>query len=104
MIIKAFSEYLKENILTDNLNYTVEVLNDWLKKKLLREPESNIDSIIHTEISLIDNNGSFSFKGKSKTGRILLESLYNFALSYEQLKFTRWIHKIKASDFINYSK
>ncbi len=97
MIIKAFSDYLRE--FKSDIPAVV-LLSRWLKEKLSREPESNIDMVIHTEIVYLRNKtGLFMFVGRSNTGRILLESLYNFALSYEQQNFSRWLHNLKASDF-----
>lgn len=97
MIIKAFSEYIKE--FDDSKSATV-LLVEWLKQNLSKSPEDNIKKVIHKEIAFInDENGEFKYIGKSKSGQVLLKSLYNFALSYEQQKFTRWVHKLKASDF-----
>lgn len=97
MIIKAFSEYIQK---FDTEIPSTILLWRWLKDKLSKKPMDNIESVIHEEIVLLKNkNGYFMLVGKSKTGKILLESLYNFALSFEQQKFTRWIHNIKASDF-----
>ena len=97
MIIKAFSEYVRE--FGSDIPTTI-LLWRWLKDKLSKKPENNIENIIHEEIILLTNKtGHFMLVGKSKTGKVLLESLYNFALSFEQQKFTRWIHNIKASDF-----
>lgn len=97
MIIKAFSDYLKE--------YKSEIpciiiLSRWLKEKLTQKPQNNIERIIHKEFSLYFNNkGQFIIIGNDKEGKLLLESLYNFALSYEQQNFSRWVHNKKASDF-----
>jgi len=99
MILKAFSDYLKE---FKSDVPTVILLSRWLKDKLLKLPEDNIERIIHSEVSLFMNkNGGFLLVGNDKSGRILIESLYNFALSYEQQNFNRWIHNKKASDFKN---
>lgn len=99
MIIKAFAKYLqsyKEDI------PCVILLSSWVKSILEKEPENNVERIIHAEISVSKNNvGMFILTGKGKSGRVLLESLYNFALSFEQQKFSRWIHHTNASDFKN---
>jgi hypothetical protein len=100
MIIKAFSEYLKE--FDDSLSAN-HLLVGWLKYKLSKKPENKVDMVINEEIGLVsDENCNVNFAGKSKTGRALLESLYVFADSYEQQKFTRWVHGLKASDFRSY--
>ena len=97
MILKAFSEYIRE--FNSDIPTTM-LLWRWLKDKLSKKPENNVENIIHEEIILLKNKyGHFMLVGKSGSGRVLLESLYNFALSFEQQKFTRWIHKLKASDF-----
>jgi len=97
MIIKAFSDYLKE--FNNDIPSTI-LLSRWLKDSLTKKPEDRISKIIHRELIFIkDKRGLFMIVGKSNSGTVLLESLYNFALSYEQQNFTRWIHNLKASDF-----
>ena len=46
-----------------------------------------------------DRNGQIFFIGKSETGENLINALYNFALSFDQQNFNRWLHNVKASDF-----
>ena len=102
MIVGAFAEYLKE--FDDDMPTNV-LLFGWLKARLSQKPECLITKVIHEEISLIsDDECNITFAGKSKTGIQLLESLYNFADSYEQQKFTRWVHSLKASDFRSFIK
>ncbi|MFA6990416.1 MAG: hypothetical protein WC197_10140 [Candidatus Gastranaerophilaceae bacterium] len=97
MIIKAFSEEL-HSISADIP--PVILLARWIKAILLKEPENNAEKIIHKEICLAKNKmGLFILVGKSETGQNLLESLYNFALSFEHHKFAKWLHYKKASDF-----
>ncbi len=97
MIIKAFSEYIK--------NFNAEIpslilLTKWLREILNKEPKNNIERIINKEIGILKNNsGVFLIIGKGKSGKILLQSLHEYALSYDQHKFSKWIHNIKASDF-----
>jgi hypothetical protein len=97
MIIKAFSEHIK----TFNTEIpTMLLLTMWVKDKLSKNPENNVERIIHNEIGILKNNrGIFLLIGKTKTGKVLIESLYEFVLSYEQHKFSKWIHNKKASDF-----
>jgi len=99
MIIKSFSEYIK----TFNVEIpTLLLLIRWLKEILAKEPENNVEKIIHNEIGFLKNKrGVFLLVGKSQSGKVLIESLNEFVLSYEQHKFSKWIHKIKASDFKN---
>lgn len=99
MIIKAFSDYIK----TFNSEIpSIILLSNWLKECLSKTPENNIERIIHNEIGYLKNKGGiFLFIGKHQSGRILLESLHEFALSYDQHKFSKWVHNVKASDFID---
>jgi hypothetical protein len=98
MIIKEFSEFLKKHI-EENVPPT-ELLARWLKYKLSIEPKSDVDKIIHAEIKFEkDKRGKIFFTSKTKTGKSLIESLYNFAQSFDQQNFNRWLHEIKASDF-----
>lgn len=97
MIIKAFSDYIKT--FNSEIPSTI-LLTKWLREKLSKNPEDNVERIIHNEIGFLKNKrGVFLLIGKSKSGKILLESLYEFALSYDHHKFNKWIHELKASDF-----
>ena len=97
MIIKAFAQHL--NNFSRDIPPII-VLSKWLKDKLSSEPLTNVDKIIHEEIGIAQNKmGLYLLVGKSPTGKNLLEALYNFALSYEQHNFSKWVHDIKASDF-----
>jgi hypothetical protein len=99
MIIKAFSDYLKE--FKSDIPPVI-ILSRWLKDKLYKHPENNVERVIHSEISLfVNKKGRFMIVGNGESGKNLLESLYNFALSYEQQNFSRWLHDKKASDFKN---
>lgn len=120
MILEAFSKYLHES---DQTVPSMEVLSRWLWEKLSMPPQCNVDQVIHCEIIIcrqdpsegditecdifipqIENDleqveSSFVFKGNSKSGERLLNSLRTYGQSYEQQKWARWIHNIKASDF-----
>ncbi|MFA6990004.1 MAG: hypothetical protein WC197_08045 [Candidatus Gastranaerophilaceae bacterium] len=99
MIIKAFSEELHK--LKTNTS-SVVILVQWIKKILYKKPVNNVERIINTEIGIEqDKTGSICFVGKSKSGTILINSLYNFALSFDHHKFVKWLHERKASDFNN---
>lgn len=98
MILKDFSEFLQNN----EDKPSVTLLYIWLKMKLEAPAKSNVDRILQKEIYIAKNKaGNSLFIGKSPSGRRLMESLYNFALSFEQQKMARWIHKQKANDFKN---
>lgn len=99
MILRAFSDYLKEN---PDTGRPIDLLARWLKNRLVSYPDNNVDRVIHAEIeAFTDTDGVMKFRGKSSSGKILLESLQSFAMSFEQYKFSKWIHGIKASDFNN---
>jgi len=98
MIIKEFSDLLKQN----EQKPSVSLLYCWLKIKIENPAKSNVDRILQKEIYIAKNKkGHFLFIGKSPSGRTLMESLYNFALSFEQQKMARWVHKQKANNFKN---
>lgn len=98
MIVKEFSDFLKQN----EQKPSVSLLYYWLKTKIETPAKSNIDRILQKEIYIAKNKiGNFLFIGKSPSGRNLIESLYNFALSFEQQKMARWIHNQKANNFNN---
>jgi hypothetical protein len=42
---------------------------------------------------------AYTFKGTSSSGKRLLKSLYEYCQSYDQQKWSRFVHKLKASDF-----
>ena len=99
MILKEFSDFLKQN----EQKPSVTLLYAWLKIKIESPAKSNVDRILQKEIYIAKNKaGNFLFIGKSPSGRNLMESLYNFALSFEQQKMARWLHDKKANDFKNY--
>lgn len=121
MILEAFSKYLHE---ADAGISSTDVLARWLWETLSVPPQSNVDRVIHTEIVicraeasekkttacelLIPNSETekpnefdvaYVFRGTSKSGSRLLNSLKEYCLSYEQQKWARWVHNLKASDF-----
>ncbi|MEI8377034.1 MAG: hypothetical protein WCF95_00690 [bacterium] len=99
MIIQAFATYLQS--FEEDIP-SVILLSGWIKGILEKEPSNNIERVIHHEINHSKNKiGMFMMTGKGESGKRLLESLYNFALSYEGQKFSRWIHDKNANDFQN---
>ena len=99
MIIKDFSDYLKQNY--DCKNSCVKLLLCWIKEKIEKPPITLIDKVLQKEIYLAKNdkkNGDFFLIGKSDSGRILINALYQFALSFEQQDFARKIHNLKSSN------
>ena len=83
MILKEFAKFLQEN----NDKDSVFLLEIWLKEKLKTPTHDIVRKIIQNELYFAKNkNGSFIILGKNENGRILMKSLYNFALSYENYK------------------
>ena len=98
MILKEFSKYLQEN----KDKNSVELLNEWLLKKLINPSLNKVDNIIKTELYLAKNNNDKTLIiAKSETGRTLLNALYNFSLSFEQYKLAKFLHDKKSTDFKN---
>ncbi len=96
MILKDFSDFLKQN----EEKPSVSLLYVWLKLKIESPAKTNVDKILQKEIYIAKNKtGNFLFIGKSPSGRNLMQSLYNFALSFEQQKMSRWVHNQKANNF-----
>ena len=98
MILKEFSQYLQDHLEKSS----VLLLNDWIKEKIENPALTNIDKIIQTEIYIAKNKYKDTLLiAKSESGRKLISTLYNFALSFEQQKIARWVHNKKANDFNN---
>ena len=100
MIIKDFSEFLLANY--NGQKKTVELLSVWIKEKIENPPKNLVDKVIQKEIYLAKNKkGEFFLIGKSDSGRILINALFNFALSFEQQDYARKIHELKSSNIKN---
>lgn len=69
--------------------------------KSLRLPEEAERELSRDlKISLdIPCNSHFVFKGASASGARLLNSLWEYSMSYEQQRWSRFVHSLKASDF-----
>ncbi len=108
MILQEFADFLQEYYSEENLNKNekqktpVFLLFFWIKNKLEKPAKSNVDKIIQKEIYIAKNKvEDFLLIGKSPSGRNLIQSLYNFALSFEQQQYARWLHERKPDDFKN---
>ena len=102
MILNEFSKYLQsrnEEIISNKISAT-KLLCEWIKLVINKNPKNNIDKIVHKEIMLAENNSNdFLIVGKSESGRVLVNALYNFALSYENYIMQKWLSDKKPSDF-----
>ena len=89
MILEYFSRYLKRT----KKPATVETLALWLAGKIEKPARSHADKVIQAEIYIAKNKaGEIMLIGKSPTGRNLLQSLYNYVLSCENLEESRMKH------------
>jgi len=101
MILTEFSKYLQDNEqeIIDKKSCT-SLLLQWIKSVLEKKPKTNVEKIIHTEISLAKNKvGDYLLVAKSESGRTLTNALYNFALSYEQHVLKKWLQDKTPKDF-----
>lgn len=102
MILQEFSKYLQErnNDIISNKTSTTKLLCEWVKFVINKNPKNHIDKIVHKEIMLAANkSGDFLIVGKSESGRVLVNALYNFALSYEHYIMSKWLLDKKPNDF-----
>ena len=86
MILSEFSKFLqsKEQEIMDKKSCTA-LLGVWVKDILEKQPNNNVEKIIHSEIAIAKNKlGDYLLVAKSESGRTLTNALYNCDLSYEQ--------------------
>ena len=101
LILSEFSKFLqsKDQEIIEKKSCT-HLLGIWIKSVLERKPKTNVEKIIDNEITLAENKvGDYLLVAKSESGRVLTNSLYNFALSYEQHMLRKWLIDKKATDF-----
>lgn len=101
MILSEFSKYLQDNEqkIIEKKSCT-SLLGVWIKSVLEKHPKTNVEKIIHQEITLAKNKaGDYLLVAKSESGRVLTNALYNFALSYEQHVLKKWLEDKKPNDF-----
>lgn len=107
MILEAFAEYLHA---ADQSLPATEVLLRWIKERLDAPVLTNVDRVLHCEISIARESDKYAvsgsspvhnlvLRGNSKSGRRLLKSLLEYCQSYEQQKWARYVHNLKASHF-----
>lgn len=101
MILTEFAKFLqeREQEIIQKKSCT-NLLAFWIKSILEKTPKTNVEKIIHAEITLAKNKvGDYLLVAKSESGRKLTNALYNFALSFEQHILKRWLEDKKPSDF-----
>ncbi len=108
MILTEFSTFLQKyyeergSLSEKDVKTPVFLLFFWIKNKLETPASTNVDKILQKEIYIAKNKAQdFFMIGKSPSGRKLINALYNFALSFEQQQYARWIHERKPQDFKN---
>lgn len=102
MILNEFAKYLQQfnDEITSNQTTATKKLCEWIKLVINKNPKNHIDKIVHKEIMLAENSvGEFLIVGKSESGRILVNALAEFALSYENFLLSRWLENKKPKDF-----
>lgn len=101
LILTEFARFLqeREQEIVDKKSCT-SLLGIWIKSVLEKKPKTNVEKIIHTEITLAKNKvGDYLIIAKSESGRTLTNALYNFSLSYEQHILRKWLEDKNPSDF-----
>ena len=104
MILNEFSKYLqtRNDDITSGSSTGTKILCDWIKIVINKNPKNHVDKIVLKEIMLAENkSGDFLIVGKSESGRILVNALYNYALSYEHYIMSKWLENKKPHDFNN---
>ena len=107
MILNEFSKYLQKHNddLINGKTSATKLLCEWIKLVINKPPKTNAEKIVHKEIMLAQNkSGDFLIVGKSDSGRILVNALNNFALSYENYIMSKWLSDKKPHHFINHPK
>lgn len=102
MILKEFAIFLqnRNDDIINNKITTTKLLCEWIRTVIAKNPKGHIDKIVQTEILLAENKcGDFFIVGKSESGRVLVKSLYNFALSYEHYVMKKWLDDKSPDDF-----
>lgn len=94
MIISEFSKYLQqhnEDLLTRKTT-PLNLLHEWIRNVINKNPKTNIDKIVHKEILYCENpQGDYLIVGKSDSGRVLVKALIEFAKSYENYNHAKWV-------------
>ena len=102
MILKEFSKYIqsKADDIVNNKTTGTKLLCEWITLVINKNPKNHVDKIVHREIMLAQNkSGDFLIVGKSQSGRVLINALYNYAQSYEHYIMSKWLKDKKPDDF-----
>ncbi len=102
MILAEFSKYLqsRKQEIIDGKTSATKILCDWVRLVIYKNPKNHVDKIIHKELLFAENSlGDFLIVGKSDSGRVLANALYNYAQSYEHYIMSRWLQDKNPMDF-----
>ena len=102
MILAEFSKYLqsRKQEIIDGKTSATKILCDWVRLVIYKNPKNHGDKIIHKELLFAENSlGDFLIVGKSDSGRVLANALYNYAQSYEHYIMSRWLQDKNPVDF-----
>lgn len=94
MILQEFSKYIqtKNDEIISNKSTAVNLLSEWIQQIMSKNPQTNVEKIIHSELTLAKNKyNEYLIIGKSESGRVLMNALYNYALSYEHYVLAKTI-------------
>ncbi len=94
MILQEFSKYIqtKNDEIISNKSTAINILAEWIRFIMSKNPKTNVEKIIHSEITLAQNKyNEYLIIGKSESGRVLINALYNYALSYEHYVLAKTI-------------
>ena len=84
----------------NNKTTGTKLLCEWITLVINKNPKNHVDKIVHREIMLAQNkSGDFLIIGKSESGRVLVNALYNYAKSYEHYIMSKWLEDKKPEDF-----
>lgn len=100
MIISEYSKFLQRhnNQLLKRETTALELLYKWLKEVINKNPKNNIEKIVHKEILFAQNDcGDYIIIGKSDSGRILVNALINFAKSYDNYTYSKWLEMTESN-------
>ena len=107
MILSEFAKYIQQydEEITTNKTTATQLLCNWIKLVINKNPKNHVEKIIHREILLAENKqGDFIIVGKSDSGRVLVNALQNYAISYENFLMSRWLENKKPGDFLSYQE
>ena len=94
MILQEFSKYIqtKNDEIISNKSTAVNLLSEWIQQIMSKNPKTNVEKIIHSELTFAKNKyNEYLIIGKSESGRVLMNALYNYALSYEHYVLAKTI-------------